>query len=166
MTAEIEIEVTYHEKEIKKAISFYILRVIGMRIYAILAYSALLVLIIFSLLVIGYALLVIVFIISGYILFYIYYQRPVEQYIKAYSMRKSAIYRFCSDRVCITSEDAKSECMWSVFMGAYEIPSAFLLINKNKTATIIPKISITNESDLERFRNLLCEIYPGFKVYK
>ena len=166
MEPNIEVKVAYEKKEIKKAMSYYILRVCGVRTFALITCPIIIVAIILSFVFNEYALLSIIFIFAGYILHYIYYQRPIEGYLKFYQKRKGGIYRFSNDGVNVVGEDIKSQYLWSVFKKAYEIPSAFLLFDDNKFIYIFPKACFSDNQSIELFHNLLSPKFPGFKEYK
>ena len=163
---DIEISVCYNDKEVKKAISFYLLRICDMRTFAFIMYATLLIAIIFTIIVSGLALLSIIFIISGYIIFYIYYQRPIDGYLKIHKKRKDVLFRFCNDKICMTQKEAISECQWLFFKNVYDIPSAFLLVDANKFIYIVPKICIHEKATTEQLRSLLTEKYPDLKEFK
>jgi len=166
MEANIEISVIYSEKEIKKAVSFYILRVCDMRTYALIIYPILIIAIVLSLVFRDFALLSFIYFFIGAILFYFYYYRPIRAYLKLYMKRKGEHYCFDKDRVLITGEEFKSECLWSILKKAYEIPSAFLLLDDNKSIYIFPKTCFSSTQILEQMRNLLALKFPDIKSYK
>ena len=161
----IEVKITYEKNEIKKAISYYILRVCGIRTYALITYPIITVAIILSLVFKEYALLSIVFIFAGYILYYIYYQRPIDGYLKFYQKRNGGIYEFNDDNVNVVGEEIQSQYLWSVFKKAYEVPSAFLLMDDNKFVYVFSKSCFGDNQSIEQIHNLLSKKFPQFKVY-
>jgi len=166
METNIEINVSYNENEIKKALSFYILRVCEIRTYAFLTYPIIIGAIVLSLIFNEYALLSLVFFFCGVMLFYFYYQRPIQDYLKVYGKRKGAGYRFSDDRVFITGEEIRSECLWSIFKKAYEIPSAFLLVDDNKFVYVFPKTCFNDTLIIEKMRDSLASKFSTFRTYK
>jgi len=166
MEANIEISVIYSEKEIKKAVSFYILRVSDIRNYALIVYPILIIAIVLSLVFRDFAMLSFIYFFIGVILYYFYYNRPIQAYLKIYMKRKRRQYCFDKDRVLVTGEEFKSECLWSMFRKAYEIPSAFLLLDDNKSIYIFPKTCFSNTQILEQMRSLLAIKFPDIKSYK
>ncbi len=166
MGKNIEIEITYNDNEIRKAISFYIIHICDTRTYAFIAYPMIFAAILLSLIFGGYPLLALVFLLCGFILYYVYYQKPIEGYLKFYRKRKGGIYRFENDKVHIIGTEVQSECAWSVFKKAYEIPSAFLLIDDNKFVYIFPKVCFNSTPMIEQLSDLLAIKISGFKKYK
>lgn len=162
----IEIEITYNDNEIRKAISFYILHVCDMRIYAFIVYPMIFAAIVLSLIFKNYAPLSLIFLLCGFIIYYVYYQKPLEGYSKFYRKRKGGMYHFENDKVLITGAEIKSEYAWSVFKKAYEIPSAFLLIDDNKFIYIFPKTCFNSALMIEQLSDLLTIKMSGFKKYK
>jgi hypothetical protein len=74
-------------------------------------------------------------------------------------------YQFSDESVTIVGEKVKSECSWSVFNKAYEIPSAFLLMYDKKFIYIIPKGCFYEPEMIERMHSLLSEKIQKFKKY-
>jgi len=164
--ANIEVKITYEQNEIKKAISYYILRVYGIRTYAIIVYPILVAAVAFSLIFSEYALLSIVFILAGYILYYIYYQRPIDGYLKFYRKREGCIYGFSNDGVTVAGEEVQSQFLWSVFKKAYEIPVAFLLLDDNKFIYVFSKSCFRDNQSNDQMHKLLSEKFPNFREYR
>ena len=154
METSVDVQLIYNEKEIKKAISYFILQVNGIRIYALLFYPILLLATVLSLIFNEYALLSIVFFICGGVLYQVYYARPIEKYWAFYRKRKGSAYRFCEDKIFAINDDVQCTYMWTVFKKAYETPSAFLLLDDNKFVYIFPKRCFSNMLDVERLRKL------------
>lgn len=158
--------VTYCETEIRRAISFYILRVCDLRNYAIALLSLMLIILICAFLFDLYAALCLAFfLLLAYVLYYLYYQRPIQSYLKYYRSRGDVAYRFTEERLFASHEDAKSACSWSSFKQAYEIPSAFLLIDGNRFVYIIPKSAFYDADMVQQVRELLSATFPKFKKY-
>ena len=160
----IEVKITYEKNEIKKAISYYILRVCDIRTFALITYPIIIIAIILSFIFSENALLSIIFIFAGYILYYMYYQRPIDGYLKFYQKRKGGIYGFSNDGVNVVGEEIKSQYLWSVFKKAYEIPFAFLLLDDNKFVYIFPKSCFGDSQSIEQTHDLLTKIFSNFKV--
>ena len=163
--AAVEVKLTYDKSEIKKAISYYILRVCGFRLYALITYTILFAAIIVSLVFSKYAPLSIVFIFAGFILYYLYYQRPIDGYLKYYQKTEACIYRFSNDRVHVVSEEIQSQFLWSVFKKGYEIPFAFLLLDDNKFVYVFSKSRFSDDQSIEQTHDLLSKRIPNFKVF-
>jgi len=161
----IEIKVNNNEKVIKKVVSFYILRVRDMRTWALLTLPLIFVAIILSLIYRDYAPLSIVFFILGVVLFYIYYQRPIQRYLKVYRESKTRLFRLDDDKVIIIGKNIQIECLWAYFKKAFEIPSAFLLYADNGTLLIFPKSYFNNTQTLEQVRFLLSVKFSDIKTY-
>lgn len=164
LESNIEVKITYEKNEIKAAISYYILQVCRIRVYAFIAYPIIIVATTLSIIFGEYA-VAIIFAFGGYILYYIYYQRPIDGYLKFYQKRKGGIYRFSSDSISVVGEEIQSQYLWSVFEKAYETPSAFLLLDDNKFIYIFPKSCFNNNQSIEQMYNLLLQKIPSFKVH-
>ncbi len=161
----VEVNISYEPKEIKRAISFYLLHLNKLKIYAFIVYPIVLGFIAVSLVSVTYAALAPVFALGAWILYYMYYQRLIQAYLHYYSKRKGATYRFAGDKVYIIGEEVQSKCLWSVFKSAYEIPSAFLLIDENKFIHVFSKLCFTDALSQERLRALFEAKYSGFQVF-
>lgn len=167
MERTIDICVTCDEKEFRRAISFYILRICDIRNYAVTIFVTMLIVTIWSLWVSDYGLLLAgACLACGYAAFYFYYKRPMEGYLRYYKKRGTLTYRFCDDKISIATEDVQSECLWTVFQKAYEIPSAFLLADANKFLYIVPKSAFADICAVERLRNLMRTKFRKFKIYE
>ena len=165
MEANIELRMDYNETEMKKALSFYILRVRDIRTYVFVVYPILFIAIILTLIFTDFALLPFVWFICGVIFFYFYYQRPIEGYLKGYKKIGSILYRFYEDKVFVVGENVQSECSWALFNKGYEIPSAFLLMDENESLYVLPKTYFSNPWQIEQMHSLLIAKIPSFKVY-
>ena len=165
MDATIEVNIMYIEKEIKKAITFYILRICNIRTYALIAYPIIIAAIVLSLIFDGYAILAAVFFLCGIILYYIYYQRPIDGYIKFYSKKTGGLYCFNEDAVSFVGKETKGECAWTAFKKAYETPSAFLLIDANEFVHVFSKSSFSEDIMIEQLHDLIAAKKPDFKAY-
>jgi len=166
METNIEIDVNYNKNEIKKAISSFLLLVCNMRTYALITYPILVIVIVLSLIFSDNALLPLSFFFVGVVLFYYYYQRPIHGYLKYYEKRGERLFKFTNDNVLIIGKVVRSECMWTLYKKAHEIPSAFLLLDDNKFVYIFPKSCFSDTLTLEQMRSLLSEKFPNFKAYK
>ena len=162
--ANVEITVAYSECEIKKALSFYILRICDLRTYALITYPILVAAIVISLAFNYYPLLSLVFLLIGVVLFYLYYQWPITRYLRYFEKRKESNYHFDYEKIIIARKEVQSECLWSVFKKAYEIPSAFLLLDEIKFVYVLPKTCFTSTSELEQMRDMLSKKFSGFVV--
>ena len=163
MESNVEVKITYEKSEIKKAISYYILWVCNIRTYALVVYPIIIATIILSIMASEYELVPIVFVLAGYILYYIYYQRPIDGYLKFYQKRKGGVYCFSNDGVSVVGEEIQIQYVWSVFIKAYEIPSAFLLLDDNKFVYILPKSCFGDNKSIEQIHNLLLQKVSYFQ---
>lgn len=165
METTIEVDVHYDETEIKKAISCYILRVRGIRTYALIVYPVIFIASILSFLSETYVLLGLIYLLGGVILYCLYYQRPIEGYLKFYRKRKGGHYTFATGKILAVGDEIRSEYLWSVFKKAYEIPSAFLFLDDNKFVYIFPKSCFSEESAVVQMRSLVDKQFVDFKKY-
>ncbi|MCL2153789.1 MAG: YcxB family protein [Oscillospiraceae bacterium] len=160
MEISVEVNISYPEKEVKKAVSYYILKIKDMRVYAFIAYPIISLLIILSL---WYSIhnkpflvLPIIFSFGLFIIHNLYYSRPIQVYTAYYRKRKGGTYKFYDNHICSTNDEIQSTISWSVYKKAYETPSAFLLIDDNRFIHIFPKICFDSVIDIDNLRDLLC----------
>ena len=161
METSVEVNVSYPEKEVKKAVSYYILRIKGMRVYAFIAYPIISLFIIFSLWYgihnESYLILPFIFLFILLIIHNLYYSRPMQVYTAYYRKRKGGTYKFNDDFIYGTNDEIQSTISWSIYKKAYETPSAFLLIDVNNFIYIFPKICFDSVIDIDNMRDLLCK---------
>ncbi len=141
----VEVAMTYSEQEIKKAVSFFVLSIQKMKKYFLAVYIILAVAIIWILTSDIHIILSPLLMILGYLFFYVYYQRPCDNYVKYYQKRKSSTYKFTDKNISVTCEDFQSVISWSFYKKAYETPTAFLLLDDNKSIYIFPKVFFKKE---------------------
>jgi len=165
VNTDIEIKIDYNDTDVKKAISFLILRITGMKTAFMVIFFALAVSVAISLIVVHSAILSVIFLLAGFLFYYFYYQRPVNKYVEFYQKRKHRIYRFSDENVQMIGENVHSNCLWSVFKKSYETPSYFLLIDDNRFIYIFPKSFFDNRFDIERLRELFSKKFTDFKLY-
>jgi len=151
----IEVKTSYSEKEVRKAISFYIWRIYKLRTYTIIAYTVMFLAAILSLLFSPYSILTPVLLFCGLLFHYFYYIRPVESYLNYYRKSKNPTYRFSDEKVLSTSKEIQSTILWTVFKKAYNIPAAFLLTDENKFVYVLPKNCFCSELDIDEFSKML-----------
>ena len=169
----IVVKITYEKSEIKRAISYYTLRIRNIRTYALIVYPIITILIISLFLaseykpqsIIEYAPQVVTLIFFGHVFYYRGYQQPVKGYLKYYQKRSGGIYGFSNDGVSFVGEEVQSQYLWSVFKKAYEVPSAFLLMDDNKFILVFPKSCFSDSQSIDQFHDLLLKKFPDFKVY-
>ena len=162
----IKVMIAYEDSEVSKAIAYYILRIQNMRLYALMAVPIIIVSIILSRMFAEIALLLIVFLFAGCILYYLYYKRPIDGYLKFYRKRSGGQYSFNNDCVCVVGNEIQSRYLWSVFKKAYDIPSAFLLMDDNQFIYVFPKSCFDDIQSIEQLHDLLIKRYPDLEVHK
>jgi YcxB-like protein len=74
---------------------------------------------------------------------------------------KTRRYTFDSTGIRIQSEDASSDCKWSLYQRGYESPSVFIFSLTSYHATYIPKRCFASSDDIARVRDLIRENMPG-----
>jgi hypothetical protein len=103
--------------------------------------------------------LLVLFILLGLLLFP--YLRVRAMFRKSPAMTKTRRYTFNSTGITIQSEDASSDCKWSLYQRAYESPSVFIFSLTSYHATYIPKRCFASSDDIARVRDLIRENMPG-----
>lgn len=160
------VKIKYTDKDIRKAI-FEIIN----RIYRLWVVSVCFFIVIGSIFIIeirngfsGYYSGLIVVLIFIYLIFLaFYYIYPINRYIDVYKQRRESIFIFTDDNIEVFREDIQSLGKWSLFIKVYELNDYFVLRDKNKALTILPKRSFDTESDIQEFRNIL---RSKMKIYK
>ncbi len=76
-------------------------------------------------------------------------------------MTKLRRYTFRATGITIKSDDANSDCKWSLFQRAVETPSVFAFSQTVSAAIYIPKRCFTAPNDVARMRELIRENMPG-----
>ena len=159
-----EVKISYDAREVKKAISCYCLRVRKIRVMMVIVYAVLLAACVIAVVVYESWVLAGFFVLVGGMVQYWFYQRPMEGYRKFYASRKGGVYRFEDDEVSVVGDEVRSQFKWSVFMRAYEVPTAFLLVDTNWFVYVFPK-SCFADAQMDALRGLLKEKFSGFRAY-
>ena len=165
MEKSIELKIEYDEKEIKKAISFYMSRICNMRMYTIFVYTMAFAAILSSFLIEKYVLLSLIFAFLGIFVYHKVYRRSLDAHLNFNKKRKGGTYRFYADKIFISGEEVQSECLWSVFKEVYEIPSAFLLLDDNDFVYVFFKSCFADESEIVQLRSLFSDRFSNFKIF-
>ena len=167
MDNSIEIRInSYDKNEIKKALSFYILKVREMNVYFWIVYTVISMAVVLSLIFSQHAPLSIIFLACGFTFHFFYYIRPINWYKEYYEKAKNIVCKFNRDCLEMANETTRSTSSWKAFKKAFEIPSAFLLLDENKFIYVFLKCHFANSSEIEKIRALLSENILHFKVYK
>jgi len=166
METNIEVKISYNDKEIKNALSNYFSHIYGLQKLAFIYIAIFCIVVIFSFVYKNYAPILIIFLIAGSLIYYFFYDGQIRGYIRFYRKRKGGIYQFKNEKVLITGDEIKTECLWMVFKKGFEIPSAFLLLDDNKFIYIFPKSCFNDIEQIEQLRHLFVDKIPNFKVYE
>lgn len=164
----IEVNINYTDKDIKWAITYILNKVY--KLWVVLVTIMLIdVGIIIYCINVGYTtynqVLTITFILLSLLFYYIYYLRPIYGYINFYGKRKGGKYIFTKENVQIIGEEIESTVLWSVYKKAYNLPKAFVFMDKNKFLYIFPKRCFKNELDIEFLDKLCGERISNYKKY-
>jgi hypothetical protein len=112
----------------------------------------------------GQAILRVVALLALFVLFALLvfpYLRMRAIFRKSPAMTKIRRYTFRSTGITIQSDDANSDCKWSLFQRAVETPSVFVFFQTVSAAIYIPKRSFAAPNDVARMRKLVRENMPG-----
>ena len=97
------------------------------------------------------------------VLFYIiFYKLPINSYIKFYRKRQEATYIFSEIGIQLADENQKSYD-WSLFISAYETPTAFILSDVKMNYYIFHRRFFDKTSDIEILSKLLSEKIKNFR---
>ena len=160
-----EVVVRYAKTEVKRAISDYLLRVCRLRVMAWIVYPILAVCTVGAALSPRYVWLAVLYALTGLLLYVVYYRRVLGAYEAFYAKKRGGVYRFGDEQVCVTCEEVQSQFKWSVFKKAYEVPSAFLLLDENRFVYLFPKACFAEAAQVDALREMLREKVSGFRVY-
>jgi hypothetical protein len=89
------------------------------------------------------------------------YLRMRAMFRKSPAMTKTRRYTFGATGITVHSDDANSDCKWSLFQRAVETPRVFAFSQTSYAATYIPKRCFTSCDDVRRMRELIRENMPG-----
>ncbi|MCM1565545.1 MAG: YcxB family protein [Dehalobacter sp.] len=158
MEDKIIVEISYTDKDIRNAVFEVINRINSLWVLSVCAFFVL-GLVLFITIKNGFSAyyngLLIVFLIISLLFFAIYYIYPINRYIKVYKIWKVSTFIFTSENIEIIRDYAQSICKWTMFIKACELKRYFILVDINKSLTILPKSAFGDESDIEKFKNIL-----------
>jgi hypothetical protein len=103
--------------------------------------------------------LLVLLILFGLLLFP--YLRVRAMFRKSPGMTKTRRYTLGTTGITIRSDDANSDCKWSLFQRAFETPSVFVLSQTTRHGTYIPKRCFASSHDVALVRYLIRENMPG-----
>jgi YcxB-like protein len=103
--------------------------------------------------------LLVLFILSGFLLFP--YLRMRSMFRKSPNIRKTRRYTIGATGITIQSDDSTSDCKWSLFQRAVEMPTVFVFSLTPYQGTYVPKRCFASADDIGRVRRLIRENMPG-----
>jgi hypothetical protein len=103
--------------------------------------------------------LLVLFILFGLLLFP--YLRVRAMFRKSPAMTNTRRYTIGQAGITIQSDDATSDCKWSLFQRAVETPSVFVFLQTSYYGTYIPKRCFASSDDVARVRDFIRENMPG-----
>ena len=103
--------------------------------------------------------LLVLLIVLGLLLFP--YLRMRAMFRKSPAMTRARRYTIGTTGITIQSDDATSDCKWSLFQQAVETPSAFVFSLTSYHGIYIPKRCFASSDDVARVRDLIRENMPG-----
>lgn len=165
----VEVKVTYSDKVIKQALSYLMLRLNMFWLFLIASPTISIGATLYGLIYgfgDGTKSVVIASIILSILIYAIYYNIPINRYVDFCSKQKDGVYLFSTDHIKAIVEDAESVIKWSFFKKAYDIPTAFVLVDENKFLLFFPKHLFKNSEDLLIMHQLIGEHIQNFKIIK
>jgi hypothetical protein len=103
--------------------------------------------------------LLVLFILLGLLLFP--YLRVRGMFRGSPAMKKARRYTFGTAGITTQSDDANSDCKWSLFLRVFETPSVFVFSLTTHAAIYVPKRCFASSHDVARVRELIRENMPG-----
>jgi hypothetical protein len=103
--------------------------------------------------------LLVLFILLGLLVFP--YLRVLAMFRKSPALTKTRRYTFGTTGITIKSDDATSDCKWSLYQRAVETPNVFVFSLTTHHGTFVPKRCFTSPDDVARVRDLIRENMPG-----
>src|SRR5215469_1756640 len=103
--------------------------------------------------------LLVLFILFALLLFP--YLRVLSIFRKYPAMKKTRHYTFGAKGVMTQSDDANSDCKWSLFLRVFETPKVFVFSTTSRGVMYVPKRCFTSSSDIARLRDLIRENMAG-----
>jgi len=89
------------------------------------------------------------------------YLRMRAKFRKSPAMTMMWLYTFTATGIRIQSDDATSDCKWSLFLRAWESPSVFVFSLTTHGAIYVPKRCFASSNDVARLRELIRNNMPG-----
>src|SRR5713101_867427 len=89
------------------------------------------------------------------------YLRVRAMFRKSPAMTKTRRYTFAVTGITVQSDDANSDCKWSLFQRAVETPGVFVFSLTSHAAIYVPKRCFISSDDVARVRDLIRENLPG-----
>ena len=155
MQADVTVNISYNDHEVKKAVAFWLLRINKIRTLFFVAYPCLILASLCFFLYGGSIVLAIACVLIGVLIHCFFYVRPLAGYKEFYGKRKGGTYTFGETRVLITGAEIESTVAWTMYKKAYETPVAFLLLDDNRFVYVFPKSCFNDMTDMDKLRNLL-----------
>ena len=109
--------------------------------------------------------LILICVILGILLYVFLYKKPISSYINFYKNRKESSYIFSEKGIQLVNGDGHKNFDWSLFVDAYDIPSAFILSDEKMIYYIFPKRCFNNLTDIEEMKKLLLSKNKNYKVF-
>lgn len=103
--------------------------------------------------------ILVVFIFSALLLFP--YLRARAMFRKSPALTKMRRYTFQNTGIVIRSEDANTDCKWSLFQRVIETPRVFIFMLTSSTAAYVPKRCFSSSNDVVRVRELVRQNMSG-----
>lgn len=158
MVEEITVEISCRDKEIRKVLTYFFNRKYKVwvmfpcftAVFAILVYNA-----VISRFNVYYSGLILVFLLTFLVFYVRFYSWPINSYMNFYNSRKGRTFIFDENEVRILSENVHSTCKWSIFKKAYDLPSAYILLDENGFAYIFLKHCMKGTPDIDALGKLI-----------
>lgn len=168
MGESVEVEISINAKDIKRALSYEYFHISRMWICFVIFAVALCAQVLYGV-VNGFSShlggQIAVVSVCGLLLHLFYYQIPVEKHIEFYRKRGSTVFTFNQQNIKTFRKEVQSVFEWSVFQKAFETPTAFIMVDKNNSACILPKRCFENALSIELLQQLIRANVKVFKQY-
>ncbi|MGA8221873.1 MAG: YcxB family protein [Candidatus Acidiferrales bacterium] len=103
--------------------------------------------------------LLVLFILFALLLFP--YLRIRAMFRRSPILKRTRRYTFEAARITTQSDDANSDCKWSLFQRVVETPSAFVFSLTSQGGMYVPKRCFSSSEEVHRLRTLIRENMPG-----
>ena len=168
MLNEIEAKISYNVNDIKIAVMYIINNIKKVwKIFPII--SIIIIGLVFYGMTMGFEnyiyALILICVILGILLYVFLYNKPISSYINFYKNRKESSYIFSEKGIQLVNGDGHKNFDWSLFVDAYDIPSAFILSDEKMIYYIFPKRCFNNLTDIEEMKKLLLSKNKNYKVF-